>query len=55
MAKLLNMEFTDLLSLEPCDECYRPLRLNNRLWRPKEYEINKEITEYFLYLRPKLI
>lgn len=53
--KVLNTEFTDLLSLEPCDPCFRPLRLNNRLWRPRDYVLHLEISEYFLYLRPKLV
>lgn len=26
MIKFLNIEFTDLLSLEPCDSRFRPLR-----------------------------
>lgn len=33
MKKFLNLEMTDLLSLEPIDSNFRPLRLNNRLWR----------------------
>jgi hypothetical protein len=40
MPKLLNIEFTDLLSLEPSDRSFRPLRLNNRIWRPNEYSGN---------------
>lgn len=51
MQKMLNIEFTDLLSMEPVDSSYRPLRLSNRLWKPLEYENS---SEYFNYLRPKL-
>lgn len=52
MSKFLNIEFTDLLSLEPVDSNFRPLRLNNRLWRPlHEYKT----TDYFKYLRPKIL
>lgn len=54
MSKFLNIEFTDLMSLEPCDSRFRPLRLNNRLYRPKEYDKDR-ITDYFQYLRPKIV
>lgn len=40
MRKFLNLEFTDLLSLEPIDLNYRPLSLNNRLWR-SDMEMNQ--------------
>jgi len=39
------------LSLEPVDKNLRPLRLNNRLWRPNEYNN----TSFFDILRPKII
>jgi hypothetical protein len=31
MPKALNLEFTDVISLEPVDKTLRPLRLNTRL------------------------
>lgn len=52
MRKFLNLEFTDLLSLEPVDLNYRPLRLNNRLWR-NDIERNQSLN--FQYLKPKII
>lgn len=52
MKKKLNFCFNDLFSLEPVDRSFRPLRLNNRLWKPEDYD---NLSEMFLYLRPKLI
>ncbi|CAD8208434.1 unnamed protein product [Paramecium octaurelia] len=52
MRKFLNLEFTDLLSLEPIDQNYRPLRLNNRLWR-NDLDVNQ--SSYFQYIKPKII
>ncbi|CAD8131835.1 unnamed protein product [Paramecium octaurelia] len=52
LKKKLNFWFTDLFSLEPVDNCFRPLRLNNRIWKPNDYD---DVTEMFLYLRPKII
>ncbi|CAD8057339.1 unnamed protein product [Paramecium sonneborni] len=52
LKKKLNFWFTDLFSMEPVDNCYRPLRLNNRIWKPNDYD---DVTEMFLYLRPKII
>lgn len=34
LKKKLNFWFTDLFSLEPVDNCFRPLRMNNRIWKP---------------------
>lgn len=48
----MNFWFTDLFSLEPVDNCFRPLRMNNRIWKPNDYD---DVTEMFLYLRPKII
>ena len=53
LTKSLNLEFTDLLSLEPVDKAFRPLRLNNRLWKPEEYK--GKLTPFFVYIRPKVI
>ncbi|CAD8055651.1 unnamed protein product [Paramecium sonneborni] len=52
LKKKLNFWFTDLFSMEPVDNCYRPLRMNNRIWKPNDYD---DVTEMFLYLRPKII
>ncbi|CAD8140605.1 unnamed protein product [Paramecium pentaurelia] len=52
MKKKLNFCFSDLFSLEPVDTSFRPLRLNNRLWKPDDYD---DLTDMFLYLRPKII
>ena len=49
MHKFLNLEFTDLFSLEPVDITFRPLRLNNRFWRSKNMS-QYPTTEYFRYL-----
>ncbi|CAD8154924.1 unnamed protein product [Paramecium octaurelia] len=51
LPKKLSFCFTDLLSLEPVDRQYRPLRLNGRLWRPDEYDNSP----YLEYLRPLII
>ncbi|CAD8121529.1 unnamed protein product [Paramecium sonneborni] len=51
LSKKVGFCFTDLLSLEPVDRQYRPLRLNGRLWRPQEYQISS----YLKYLRPLII
>ncbi|CAK82632.1 unnamed protein product (macronuclear) [Paramecium tetraurelia] len=48
LPKKISYCFTDLLSLEPVDRQYRPLRLNGRLWRPQDYQISP----YLKYLRP---
>ena len=48
LSKRLNFWFSDLFSLEPVDKRIRPLRLNNRLWKPSEYRC----TTFFEYLRP---
>ena len=32
--KEINFSFCDLLSFEPVDRGFRPLRLNNRIWKP---------------------
>lgn len=32
--KEINLYFCDLFSFEPVDHNLRPLRLNNRLWKP---------------------
>ncbi|CAD8097917.1 unnamed protein product [Paramecium sonneborni] len=50
--KLLNIQFIDLFSFEPLDKSFRPLRLNNRLWKPQNY---KNLSQMFMYLRPILI
>lgn len=39
------------MSFEPVDKNLRPLRLNNRLWKPQEFES----TEMLNYLRPMMI
>ncbi|CAD8179383.1 unnamed protein product [Paramecium pentaurelia] len=49
--KKLSFCFTDLLSLEPVDNEFRPLRLSGRLWRPDEYNLSP----YLKYLRPLII
>ncbi|CAD8047095.1 unnamed protein product [Paramecium sonneborni] len=49
--KPLNFWFIDLFSLEPVDKSFRPLRINNRLWKPQNYEVS----DLFLYLRPQMI
>ncbi|CAD8135354.1 unnamed protein product [Paramecium octaurelia] len=49
--KQLNFWFTDLFSLEPVDKSFRPLRINNRLWKPQDYEVS----DLFLYLKPQMI
>ncbi|CAD8097617.1 unnamed protein product [Paramecium sonneborni] len=51
LQKKLSFCFTDLLSLEPVDSEFRPLRLNGRLWKPDEYDLSP----YFKYLRPLII
>ncbi|CAD8175924.1 unnamed protein product [Paramecium octaurelia] len=51
LSKRLNFWFSDLFSLEPVDKRLRPLRLNNRLWKPYEYKC----TTFFEYLRPQII
>jgi hypothetical protein len=51
LRKKLTFSLTDLLSLEPVDKRFRPLRLNGRLWKNEEYETSA----YFKYLRPLLI
>ncbi|CAK70293.1 unnamed protein product (macronuclear) [Paramecium tetraurelia] len=51
LPKRLSFCFTDLLSLEPVDKQFRPLRLNGRLWRPDEYNNSP----YLEYLRPLII
>jgi hypothetical protein len=33
MYKILNLEFTDILSLEPVDESFRPIRNHSFLWK----------------------
>ena len=40
LLKKLNFWFTYLFSLEPVDKNYRLLRLNNRLWKPDDYEVS---------------
>ncbi|CAD8176504.1 unnamed protein product [Paramecium pentaurelia] len=50
--KLLNIQFIDLFSFEPLDKSYRPLRLNNRLWKPQNY---KNLSQMFMYFRPILV
>lgn len=51
LQKKLSFCFTDLLSLEPVDNEFRPLRLSGRLWRPEEYNLSP----YLKYLRPLII
>jgi len=51
MQKKVNLHFSDILSLEPVDCSFRPLRLSNRLWKPSEYNLS----EMFLYMRPLMI
>ncbi|CAD8173876.1 unnamed protein product [Paramecium octaurelia] len=51
LQKKLSFCFTDLLSLEPVDNEFRPLRLSGRLWRPDEYNLSP----YLKYLRPLII
>ncbi|CAD8106362.1 unnamed protein product [Paramecium primaurelia] len=54
ITKQLYMQFSDLLSLEPVDKNLRPLRLNNRLWRDQEEYASENLSENFLYLKPKI-
>ncbi|CAD8046948.1 unnamed protein product [Paramecium primaurelia] len=49
--KQLNFWFTDLFSLEPVDKSFRPLRINNRIWKSQDYDVS----ELFLYLKPQMI
>ena len=49
--KKLSFSLTDLLSLEPVDKQFRPLRLNGRLWKHEEYNNSS----YLEYLRPLII
>ncbi|CAD8137840.1 unnamed protein product [Paramecium pentaurelia] len=49
--KQLNFWFTDLFSLEPVDKSFRPLRINNRLWKSQDYDVS----DLFLYLKPQMI
>ncbi|CAD8075699.1 unnamed protein product [Paramecium primaurelia] len=51
LPKKISYCFYDLLSLEPVDRQYRPLRLSGRLWRPQDYQISP----YLKYLRPLII
>jgi hypothetical protein len=50
LKKKLNLYFIDLFSLEPVDSRFRPLRLNNRLWKPNQYELS----DMFKYLAPQI-
>ncbi|CAK92405.1 unnamed protein product (macronuclear) [Paramecium tetraurelia] len=49
--KQLNFWFTDLFSLEPVDKSFRPLRINNRIWKSSDFEVS----DLFLYLKPQMI
>ncbi len=40
LPKELRLEMCDILSFEPVDERMRPLRINNRLWKEKEYTVS---------------
>ena len=48
--KQLFLGLTDLLSLEPIDENFRPLRNNSQLWQEDE----NNLTPYFRYIRPQI-
>ena len=48
--KQLFLGLTDLLSLEPVDTNFRPLRNNTQLWQEDE----SNLTPYFRYLRPQI-
>ena len=54
----MNLEFTDILSLEPVDNVLRPLRVNPHLWRNEwDYDEDEEElpSDYFRYLKPKIL
>lgn len=40
----------DILSFEPVDANFVPLRMNNKIWKPQEYKLSEIQT----YLMPKI-
>lgn len=38
MKKAIKLEFLDILSMEPVDSSFRPLRLNSLIWKSDEID-----------------
>ena len=56
--KALNIELSDILSMEPVDQRLRPLRLHTDIWKNEDdYDLDEGETipsSQFLYLKPKI-